>query len=646
MKLKNVFCINFILIHFFLFFSEVRGQKVESLGKSVTNSKIQSGDFLITNNKIYVSTVLRTGSSFLFRVIEVESGKELFNYTFENIKGAWQVVGDGNSFYIAAESGTLYSYTLGNNSIKTLGKPYNSERPIVSLTAHEGLVFGGTYPNGYMFGFNSRSNNFIYKKNEPVFKNEKYVRSIAYSKSKNSVFAGIGANAHLIKYDLNTGRKSELIHDILKNYSFVFDLKLVKIKNIEYLFGKVVGGAKRETFIYNINSNNSSGIFEGIDVQSALGYQNDLYYTQSANLYKASIGENNKINNRIKIGYTHNTSIASKIFNNKIYLLNTSGEVLDFDLNTNKKSSSNVTRKSSYSNINTFNIDSKGIIWSGGFLSGGNSLINIKTKESKSLEGLDQSETIVDFDNYVYFGTYPKARIFAYNKNQPWNLSKSNPKLIGSIEGQDRLITSLKIQNSKLIYFGSVPTYGKLGGRLVKLDVSTNTIQTFRPINNQSIVSLCELNNDLFIGTSISGGLGSRPITKNGSLIIWDIKRSMVKYNIIPVPGEIAVTALQKLNHGKILGMAGGTLFLFNPETNKVEKKIKIYKASSKTDLTKDASILYHNGVIYISGNNDLYSVNYKTWQLKKVMSGVKEIRKHGSKLFYIKGEEILSLEL
>src|SRR5690606_28007625 len=221
-----------------------------------------------------------------------------------------------------------------------------------------------------------------------------------------------------------------------------------------------------------------------------------------------------------------------------------------------------------------------------------------------------------------------------------------NPKLIGNIKGQERIISAASSTQYDNIYFGTVPEYGKLGGSLLVVDPN-NKIKEVKPFKDQSIVSLVFKGSMLYGGTSISGGFGSKPTTKEGRLFIFDPIHQKVVYDAVPVRGAIAITAIAEFDSERIAGIAGGTLFIFNTKTRKVEKEINIYNPISKSDITVDASIVVRGNNVFVGSRRGVFHIALDTHNVKKLFQQGTHLTFDGKYTFYyIDGSAIKSFKI
>ncbi|MNE34022.1 hypothetical protein D3C80_1277230 [compost metagenome] len=256
-----------------------------------------------------------------------------------------------------------------------------------------------------------------------------------------------------------------------------------------------------------------------------------------------------------------------------------------------------------------------GKVWTSGYPIGSNGLYNPVTGTTVNYNGLPQAESISFQGDQVFFGIYGGAKIYRYNSNNPWSMTSANPKLIGSVTGQDRPFGNVSIPTLGKMFFGTVPGYGILGGSLIEYNSSDDKIISYANIVlDQSIVSLNYANSIVIGGTSVWGGLGIQPTQTQAKLFGWNPVTKIKTFEIIPVTGAKAVTALMQGPNGKIWGMADGTLFIFDPVTGLIDSTHDLFQVSQATKnatVWRNASMVMHpTGRIFGLAYGELFELD------------------------------------
>ena len=130
-----------------------------------------------------------------------------------------------------------------------------------------------------------------------------------------------------------------------------------------------------------------------------------------------------------------------------------------------------------------------------------------------------------------------------------------------------------------LIYIGSEPPYGQLGGALGVWDPKQNkTIENYRHlVTNQSIVSLAyDPKSGLIFGGSANwGGGGTRPVEKEAKFFAFDPKQKRKVFETALVPGAERYPAMEAAA-GKVVVSVSGRLLVFDPQTMRVVQETNL----------------------------------------------------------------------
>jgi len=154
-----------------------------------------------------------------------------------------------------------------------------------------------------------------------------------------------------------------------------------------------------------------------------------------------------------------------------------------------------------------------------------------------------------------------------------------NPVSFGGI-GDGHLRPRAMIRGpGKLIYIGSEPPYGQLGGALAAWDPEQNrTVENYRNlVTNQSIASLAwESRSGLIFGGSGNyGGGGTRPVEKEAKFFAFDPKRKEKVFEsaLVPKAGKYAATFASQ---GKVFTTSGNQMIVFDPQSMSAVKTLSL----------------------------------------------------------------------
>lgn len=190
--------------------------------------------------------------------------------------------------------------------------------------------------------------------------------------------------------------------------------------------------------------------------------------------------------------------------------------------------------------------------------------------------------SMLEYEKKQYLCYYGGAIMNLYDPTKPWNWGSaedSNPRSFGGV-GDGHLRPRAMIYGPDgMIYIGSEPPYGELGGAMGIWDPKLNkTVENYRNlVQNQSIESLAwEPGSGLiFGGSGTVGGGGSRPTEKEALLFAFDPKEKKKIFESALLPGADKYPATIAAN-GKIYTTARDQMFVLDPKTRQVTKTIKL----------------------------------------------------------------------
>lgn len=547
--------------------------------------------------------------------------------------------------YIGASNGHLLRTRPGSDSLVDLGKALEGTVEIMSLEAgSNGDIYGGTFPTGKIFKYSHLEG--ITDLVGQVEVGESYVQRVRFEPSNNTLYAGIGSHAHLTRIDLNRLSKTNILPDKYAYREFVYYMDVVEgLKGGTKVFAWVTNATDREVLVFETKDNTVKHVTKSFDanIVSKSPFDNFVYFTSQGKLYKADFDL--EVPEWIEVMSCSEAKDMRWSKDGVLWILTKYGEFKTYNPLNGVTTSKKIEVTALPYGIQTLLTGPNGNIWSSGYLFGGNAVYNPKTKESNQLDGIGQAEGMVVYKNSIYFGVYPKARFYMYDTARDWSVAKKNPTMIGSIPGQDRPFASTAIESMEKIYWGTIPGYGKLGGALVDYNVSDNTFVPYTDfLNNHAIASLCPYGEKLLIGTTIYGGLGAKPIGKEGEIILWDVKTNQVLSRFVPVPNLTAITYLGIAPDGRLWGFADATIFVMDLENRKLLKTIKMEDIPpNPSHIWRLGFLDFHqNGYVYGVATGKFFRIDPKTYELTVLKEGVGLIVKDLEQNYYTRDVENL----
>lgn len=612
----------FLLITLIPFFVEAQNSsgRLRNLGPQIKASVIQGSIFLQDQSgRELVYTVVRGNPAYLLGYT-VDSQEMVLNEPLPGNDGSWDLaVSSDGWLYVPGAKGRLYRHFPGSKKVEDLGVVLPGETTVWNLSAGKnGEMFGATYPGCRVFRYHP-DNGFTDVGKGPLVEGENYVRSLAYYDKTGKLYAGVGSHADLIELDPADGSKKSILPQELKEKEFVYSLEIIKGQSGgDRMLTLITNGSF--TLVYNLQTQKFEYQIDEMDMKAVT--QNDengrMYYTFRSGLYSRDLSRPQQA--AIKLADDAGSANAMLLRGKKLFVLNSDAVLLVRDLQSGEMKRSKLDIPGQPISIQSIMKGPDGRIWSGGYLAGGHSAYDPEINKLTSYPGLHQTEGMAVKDQFIYFGIYPKGHMYEYNTEKDWDVKHGNPKFLGQVPDQSRPFAVLNETQSGKIFFGMVPEYGKLGGALVSYDPARGELKSQGlVVADQSVVSLTTANGLVWGGTSVSGGLGVKPATKAAKLFSWDVENGVKVDEIVPVEGAFAITTIIQGPDGNIWGMAGGTLFVFDPKNRKVLKTREIYPTPVlKSHVWRDAFLVLHpSGMIYGTGGNQLFRLDPKSLEFE-----------------------------
>jgi len=629
------------------------GWEENDLGTQITVVNIQSASFGRDASGNLFAYAILYGEPCMMAVIDIASQKVQTILEIPGAKGAYANVASarGDVWFGSNPNGRLYRYKPGSNAIEDMGQPFPETTFIWDMVeGRDEKLYGGTYPQGKVFGYDPNSGKF--RGYGSMVEGEDYVRSLAYDPETNTVYVGIGSHAHLVKLDPDTGTKKDILPPGHQKSHFVYALDVSGGKIVAKLdpaYNALVMDTKTYEVEYILPQHNSNHVSPKSPLEDV------FYYSTDNKLYEYDMKKRtHSILDFDLKGNARAFALSSDEKGSPLLLaLTTGSRILYFDLKTKTRKMEYVDLPKQPVQIQSMIKGPDGNIYTSGYLSGGTAIFDPGTGVSKEFRGVGQAEGIACIGTRLYFGVYPRARFYEFDTAKEWDIAKGNPRQIFTLEKeeQDRPFAMLAKEKENKMFIGTVPSYGILGGALAIFDFATSKTTVHRNIiPDHSITALAYHNGRIYGGTSTSGGLGIKPREEEGKIFIWDVKKGEKTFETAPVPGGPAVTCLKTAPNGEIWGWSLGTLFIFDPEQNKVtflEKKFPI-EYTRGGHVWRGAMMEYgDDGYFYGVYVGKFFRVNIKTRELE-ILQEKKDInliaRDDAGRFYYANADHLIQV--
>ncbi|MBS4195741.1 WD40 repeat domain-containing protein [Lederbergia citri] len=603
-------------------FVSAKDAPFENLGPQVEYLNVINGKAGVNKDGRPLYFALLQGEPAKLAVIDIWNNQIIDIKDLGKANAAWAIeIGEDGLVWIGTTPDEhLYTYNMNSQVLTDLGKVSTPSNTVIWDLAYDSKnkrVFGVTSYGGSIFSYNEKEGFVDFGQ---VMKGRQFARSVAFDQVNNVLYIGVGSPAALIKWDLKTNVKENILPLEYSQMSSIHHLEVVDGR----LFIKFEG--KPLILQYEINSNKYVQTIEAdsIGVSPKIKDENSIFYSNKGSLYKYNYLSNHseKINSDLYGSSAVSLDLipSSSGKDMLVGLAGNKGRFYSFDIQNKKFSMRMLELPPQAVEIYKIGNGPNGSIFSSGFISGSLSIYDPLTKERYTNTGIGQMEAATFANDQAFIGVYPSSKIFQFNPNQPW-LMGQNPKQLFSLDhlNQDRPLAMTADEESNRLFVGTYPMRGSNSGYVSIYDLKNNKVIYNKEISpSQSIFSLAYLpeNKTLYVGTSVYNGQGikSESGAKLIALKVDDLEKKPVEIDL-PVDYSLMVSALAITKDNRVWGIIDNKIFVYNPET-----KASIVTPVTSTPvkgMTKNESLLVgKDGYLYGTIQGTFFSVNPFTMKI------------------------------
>ncbi|EIJ80473.1 hypothetical protein PB1_08937 [Bacillus methanolicus PB1] len=585
--------------------------------------------------------VLQHGTPSALSIINLNSGKTEKIFTLENSTSAWGIDVDENQkvWVGGTSSGHLYEYDPQSQTLKDYGNllEHSRDTAILDLDAAGGKIYGSTAYEGTVFSYIPETGERI--DFGQISRGKQFAKSVVYDEELQSIFIGIGSKAEIIRYNIPTKIRYRFLPWEYRNEKYISDIQIVD----QYLFARLDPSNKILVF-----DKKSLKLLDEIEATSktisAKSPDGDrVFYTNNGELYTYDYKskEIEKIKAPLKSMDVINLDFVE--LNKKDYpgytlvgLLSNNGDYFLYNLKTGKFSLEKINLAQLPVTLYTMTENpEKDKIIINGFMSGGLAVYDIETGKTTEVKGISQIESMVFFNNKLFLGTYPKAKLLEIDLSRTWNSSSFKELQRYNELGQERTTALLGVSENNKLFVGTYPETSTGGGLLSVYDLKTKKAVNYENyIPDQSIISLTNSNGFIYGGTTVFAN--HKKSAENATFFRFPINNPEQKEKIqLPFKATMVNALITRKSNKVIWGMADGKLFKYEIESGNFDF-IEIVPAISGR--FKNAKLLFGNdGNIYGTVEGILFKANPDTLDvtiLKKEGAHDLAIDKYGNLYF------------
>jgi hypothetical protein len=608
--------------------------------------------------------------------------------TLPHAQGAWALATapNGDVYVGTYEAAHLWRYRPSTHKLQDLG-PLGSERYVFALDIDPvtGWVWIGTFPSGSLFHYEPATGRLV--DHGPLDSQESYVRSVAAYGGK--VYAGLGdARPELWVYDPSRDRRRLLPIPGGASRLGPGTVTAVELLSPRLLYVKAQGAWLLSLPSGHLVRRLPSPASEGLTRQ---GDRGQVFFVARQDRSgwpgygRGWIAALRLRDGRVRAVTSPRSPFAPYLWEPKIHGLwllrgpqgpslvglEARGYLWRYDLRTGYFARFLLPVPRQPEILQRLGPGPRGtdLLYGSGYLAGDTFSFHSLSPQRGLLAypGPGQAEGLTAAGPYVYLGTYPGGRLWRYDPRRPWApapgaLPGGNPRPVATLgHGQIRPFRLMPWRGGILV--GSVPAYGRFGGRVSWFD-PRGRVWSRPALPREAPIALAPApGGEVVGGTTVSGGNpGGPPFPQGGTdahlfaLSLQDWRGSRPLPQVATLWGVWAVDALQGGPQGWVYGVAGHLLFAFDPLTWQMVRVVALpgalppphhasryYDWGLSTDLVWGADAKLY--VLSARAHHTLFAVDPPTFRAVPLMSGVTRLGTDPLGTVYVaRGEELFRL--
>ncbi|PLR73508.1 hypothetical protein CYJ37_08175 [Bacillus sp. UMB0728] len=595
-----------IIILFHMDFAKARVENntshAELLGPKVFQTSAltaTSGTDDLGNDYMYF---VMHGTPSALAVVDLNTNQTVNVFTLSNSTSAWGLdVDEKDIVWVGGTTdGNVYSYDPNTNEFVDHGDMLTNPKDtaIQDIDVANGKVFGSTAYGGSVFLYDSETedlNNF-----GQIMSKKEFAKSLVYDEENDSLYIGVGSKAELVKYGLQTKKKTAFLPSEYQDDKYIRDLKIQD----NYLFARMDPSNRLVIFDKNTLEKMDELELNSRTVSNVL--EDEIYFSKDNSFYKYNLIT--KEITDLQVPLLKGTELLSLDFvelnDQEVYpgltlvgQIDNAGNMFRYNIQTGHYEITMLDLPAQPVTLYTMLADEKKEnIFINGYMSGGLAIYNTKDHTSKLFQDISQIESMSLMGDKLYIGAYPNARVLELDLTKPW--SATNPRemmRLGNF-GQSRSTAITAMPKLNKVFVGTYPETSVGGGALAIYDLKENKYEVYENyIYNQSLVSFVTHNGYVYGGTSIHANY---KVNERGARFFRFRPDNPEKSEYIHLPMNASmITSLMVDKNNIIWGMADGTLFSYNPDTKEI-------KTQQILDLVSGR---FHNGKIIEGLDGSIY---------------------------------------
>ncbi|MGP3935227.1 PQQ-binding-like beta-propeller repeat protein [Nonomuraea sp. KM88] len=222
-----------------------------------------------------------------------------------------------------------------------------------------------------------------------------------------------------------------------------------------------------------------------------------------------------------------------------------------------------------------------------------------------------EPKTMLTVAGTTYLGVYTQAALYSHRAGD------AEAKLLARTGNQqDRPRDIAYDDRTGVLVMPTQPEPGHMNGALSFYSPRTGEYVTQRPaVERQTVYSVVTRKGIAYLGTLTQEGLGLPPVTSTARLAAYDLSARALLWEVEPVPGARYLSALA-LGPRHVYGMAStGVVFEFDLRTRKVTRTLQVG--------AKGGDLFVVGRVAYCGDGDKVYKIDLARFTAKAIVTGL-----------------------
>ncbi|MFI9592660.1 twin-arginine translocation signal domain-containing protein [Nonomuraea sp. NPDC052265] len=519
--------------------------------------------------------------------------------------GVWAMASVGTDVYIGTHSRSdLYRLDTTTGQV-TKAASYSDHFIWTMAASPDGKVYLGTSEPGRVHEYDPATG--ASRDLGEAVPGEAYVRSI--QADERYVYAGVGANAHLVAIDRATGEKHDLLPPALADRDWVSSMHVsaTHIAGGMNSLAELLVLDKADPSAYKVVKATAPGEKY---IVSVLIHDGWVYFAgrPTGTLYRYELaGGKLEV---LGVPYFEAATHRLLAHEGRVYGVQDNA-VFVYDPATGTLDYRNLVQRGFRSAPEEpMSVHSDGRrVYVGG--KSGADVHDLATGKVTRLAIPGEPKTLLTVGGLTYLGVYTQAALYRHRAGQP------EAELVARTGNQqDRPRDLAYDTRTGLLVMPTQPEPGHMNGALSLYSPRKGTYETYRPVvERQTVYSVAARHGVAYLGTLTQEGLGLPPVTTTARLAAFDLVRRTLLWQVEPVPGARSVTSLS-FGATLLYGMAStGDVFEFDPRRGKVTRTLKVG--------AKGGELFVTGRVAYCSDGDRIYKIDLASFTAKVIVEGL-----------------------